>query len=174
MSHEMFDIVVPQFTQLLQAMKGYFGKAAQHADSRKFDLNTLLTARLAPDQWNLAKQVHSACFLAEECLSRLAGKPTPDMSSESTTVNDLNARIDRSLGYLKSFSRADFQGWEERPCDIFFAPGKYLPGAQYLNLLGVPNVYFHIMTVYSILRHNGVDVGKMDYLGPVTFLDKRS
>jgi hypothetical protein len=173
LTYEMYDIVVPQFSQLLAAMKGYFVKAAQHADARKFDVNTLLSARLAPDQYDLAKQVTSTCFLAEECLSRLAGRATPVRNEPVKTVADVNARIDKAVDYVKSFTKADFQGWEERPCDIFFAEGKYLPGSEYLVRLGVPNVFFHLMTVYSILRHNGVDVGKLDYLGPVNFRDKK-
>jgi uncharacterized protein len=170
----MYEIVVPEFIQILDSMKSYFTKAAQHADARKYDVNTLLTSRLSPDQWNLAKQVHSACFHAEECVSRLTGKPTPEVSGDLKTVADLNARIDGAVRYLRSLDKAAFQGWEERPCDVFFAPGKYLPGYQYLTRLAIPNVHFHVMTVYSILRQNGVDVGKMDYLGPVKFLDRKN
>ncbi len=172
MSYEMFDIVVPEFAKLLEAMKGYFGRASQHAEMKKYDVNTLLTARLAPDQWGLAKQVQSTCFLAEECIGRLAGKVPPQYANDEKTIPELQARIDKAITYLRGFKRTDFQGWEERPVDIFFAPGKFLPGDKYLTQLGIPNVYFHLMTVYSILRHNGVDVGKMDYLGPVQFLDK--
>lgn len=172
MQHEVFDVVLPQFTQLLTAMKGYFTKAAQHAEIKKYDVNTLLTARLAPDQYSLAKQVHVTCFLAEECVGRAAGKVPPKYDAESTTVAELNRRIDHAVTYLKSFNRTDFKGWEERNIDIFFAPGKYLHGADYVQKMGIPNVFFHLTTVYSILRHNGIDVGKMDYLGPVTFLDK--
>lgn len=173
MAYEMYDIVVPEFSKLLEAMKGYFSRAAQHAETKKYDVNTLLTARLAPDQWNLAKQVQSTCFLAEECVSRAAGKPTPQYPNDEKNVTELLGRIDKAITYLRGFKKADFQGWEERPMDIFFAPGKYLPGAQYVTQMGIPNVYFHLMTVYSILRHNGVDLGKMDYLGPIQFQDKK-
>ena len=173
MNYEMYDIVVPEFTKLLEAAKGYFAKAAQHAEAKKYDVNNLITARLAPDQYTFAKQVHVTCFLAEECIGRLAGKTPPKHPEESTNFPELTARIDSTIAYLKSFQKSDFQGWEERPIDIFFAPTKYLPGSQYLTQLGLPNFYFHLMTVYSLLRHNGVDVGKMDYLGPIAFLDKK-
>jgi len=170
---EMYDIVVPEFAKLLEAMTGYFSKAAQHADQKKYDVNNLLTGRLAPDQYSLAKQIQVTCFLAEECVGRLSGKRAPE-SPEAKTIPELKARIEKSIAFLRSLDRSDFQGWEERPADIFFAPGKYLPGAQYLTQLGIPNFYFHLVTVYSILRQNGVDVGKLDYLGPLQFLDKKA
>ncbi len=173
MTYEMYDIVVPEFVKLLESMKGYFTKAAQHADTKKYDINNLLTARLAPDQYSLAKQVNVTCFLAEECISRLVGKPNPKFEGQEKSVSELKARIDQSVSYLKSFKKEDFAGWEERPADIFFAEGKYLKGFEYLTQLGIPNFYFHLVTVYSILRQNGVDVGKGDYLGALPFLDKK-
>jgi uncharacterized protein len=173
MHPEMYDIVVPEFKKLLQSMKGYFDKATQHAETKKYDVTNLLTARLSPDQYDLAKQVHVTCFLAEECIGRLAGKVPPKYEGTSKNTAELKIRIDHAINYLNGFKKEDFQGWEERPVDIFFAQGKFLPGYQYLTQLGIPNFHFHLVTVYSILRHNGVEVGKMDYLGPVNFLDKK-
>lgn len=173
MHHDLMAFAVPQFKKQLEAMKGYFTKAAQHADAKKYDVNTLLTARLAPDMYPLWKQVHVTCFLTEEVIGRAAGKVPAPYEGESKTVAELTKRIDHTLSYLSSVKQDDFKGWEERPMDIFFAPDKFLPGSEYVPQLGIPNVFFHMMSVYSILRHNGVDVGKMDYLGPVAFREKR-
>jgi uncharacterized protein len=174
MNPDVYELIVPEFTTLLEAMKGYFTKATQHAETKKYDVNNLLTARLAPDQYSLAKQVNVACFLAEECTARLAGKANPKFETQEKSIADLTARIDRSITFLKGFTRQDFTGWQERPVDIFFAEGKYLPGMQYLTRMGIPNFYFHLVTVYSILRQNGVDVGKSDYIGPLQFSDKKN
>ena len=173
MTDPIYDILVPQFTTLLISMKGYFNKAQEHATAKKYDVNNLLTARLAPDQYTLAKQVNVTCFLAEECISKLAGKANPSFDTQDKTISDLCARIDKSINHLKQYNKQDFTGWEERPIDIFFAEGKYLPGFQYMTRLGAPNFFFHQVTVYSILRMNGVDVGKMDYIGPIQFSDKK-
>ena len=173
MQPQMYEIIVPEFQKLLGAMKGYFDKAVQHADQKKYDVANLFTARLTPDQYALGKQVEVTCFLAEECLGRLAGQVPPKREKSVNSVATAKERIDLALSYISGLSKESFQGWEERPVDIFFAPGKYLPGYQYLTQLGIPNLHFHLVTVYAILRHNGVDVGKMDYLGPVSFLDKK-
>jgi hypothetical protein len=173
----MFDIhdqVIPQMTKMLTAMTGYFDKAVHHAQSKNYDVNTLLGARLAPDQYSLGKQIQTTCFLAEECIARLAGKPTPKHEDTEKTFQELRARVEKTVAHLKAYKKDDFKGWEERSCDIFFAPGKCMPGMAYFMQLGHPNFFFHLTSVYSILRHNGVDVGKMDFLGPVQFQDKKN
>jgi hypothetical protein len=168
----MFDIVVPETIKLLGCMSGYFEKAAAHAKARNYDVNTLLAARLAPDQFALGKQVSMACLLAEESLSKLAGKATPKHEADEGNVASLRKRIDATIANLKTLTRDDFNGWEERQCEMFFAPGQFMIGSEYLTQFALPDFYFHLMTVYSILRHNGVEVGKGDYLGTINMRAK--
>jgi hypothetical protein len=174
----MFDIhdhVVPEMTMLLTAMTGYFDKAVHHAQAKNYDVNALLTARLAPDQYALAKQVAATCYVAEECVARLAGKgATAKWDDVDTTFAGLRSRVEKTISRLKSFKKDEFKGWEERPCDIFWLSGKCLPGMTYFMQVGYPNFFFHLTSVYAILRHNGVEVGKMDFLGPVAFQDKKN
>jgi len=169
----MYEIVIPQFIRLLSNVNKYFDKAIEHADARKYDVNVLLGARLSPDQYPLLKQIQVTCDAAKGCAARLAGQKPPVHEDNETTIPQLRERINKVVTFLKSFKASDFAGWEERPVDIFFLPGKYLNGYEYLTQLAIPNFYFHLITAYSILRHNGVDVGKMDFLGDIKFKDKK-
>lgn len=172
--YDVYEFVIPELKTLLLQLPKYFDKAAQHADARKYDVNNLLTARLSPDQYCFLKQVQVTCDAAKGLAGRLAGKPLPVHEDNEKTFADLKKRVEKTVAFLDTIKKDDFKGWEERPVDIFFLPGKYLLGHEYLTRLALPNFYFHLMTAYSILRQAGVDVGKMDYLGEgIPFKDKK-
>jgi hypothetical protein len=113
------------------------------------------------------------CDNAKGVVARLTGKTPPVHEDKETTFEELRARIEKTVSYLKTFKKDDFKGWEERAVDVPWMPGKYLTGFEYLTQLGLPNFYFHINCAYSILRAAGVDVGKGDYLGELPFKDKK-
>lgn len=165
----MYNHSIPQFIKMLSNTSNYFTKLLQHAEAKKYDPNILMQARLAPDQFPFVKQVQVACDFAKGAAARLAGKEVPKFEDNETTIEQLKARVDKTVAFLKTIKTTDFQGAEERRVDIFFLPGKYLPGFEYLNEFALPNFYFHLTTAYSILRHNGVDVGKTDFIGNCNF-----
>ena len=168
----MFELVIPQFIKMLGNVQQYLDKAQQHAELKKYDVNVLLTTRLTPDQYPFLKQVQIVCDGAKGAAARLSGQTAPVHEDTEKTVEELRKRVEKTVAYLKTFSAEDFSGWKERQVDIFWAPGKWLPGFEYLTQIAVPNFYFHLTTAYAVLRHAGVDVGKMDYLGDVKFRDK--
>jgi hypothetical protein len=147
-------------------------KGAAHAEARKFDVEVLLHSRLAPDQFNLIKQVQIACDTAKLAGVRLTGKPAPAHDDSEKSLPELQARIQDTLKYLNSLSEADYQGAEAKQVTTPRWEGKWLSGLDYAQWHVLPNLYFHVTTAYSILRHNGVDVGKKDYLGELPFQGK--
>jgi len=146
-------------------------KGLAHAEALKFDPTVLLNARLAPDQYPLVRQIQAACDSAKFAAARLSGRQPPVHPDTESTLPEIKARLAAVQDYLGSFSAADFEGGAERTIGINWMPGKGLLGAAYLNELSVPNFYFHLATAYSILRHNGVPVGKVDFIGSLPFFD---
>jgi hypothetical protein len=144
-------------------------KGAQYAETKKFEPQILLNSRLAPDQFNLIRQVQIACDTAKLCASRLTGKEAPKHEDTEKTLSDLKTRIDQTISYLNTFSAADFEGAAERHISQPRWEGKYLLGQEFVHHHAIPNFYFHVTTTYAILRHNGVEVGKGDYLGEMPF-----
>ena len=165
----LYDVTVPQFTKMLQNLSRFFDKATAHADAKKFDVAVLLGSRLAPDQFALTRQVQVACDTAKLATARLTGKQAPTHADTEQTLDELRARIDSTIAWLGSLSREDFEGADERRITQPRWNGKSLSGAEYAVQHAIPNFYFHVATAYAILRHNGVDVGKMDYLGALPF-----
>lgn len=165
----LYQITIPQFTKMLKNLSGLLNKAERHAEAKKFDVEVLLNSRLAPDQFNLIRQIQIACDTAKMGVSRLTGKEAPVHEDKEKTLAELQARIETVLGYLATFSEKDFQGAEERKVSQPRWEGKYLTGWEFAMQHALPNLYFHITTAYAILRHNGVDVGKKDYLGEMPF-----
>lgn len=165
----LYEFTIPQFTKMLQNLSRILDKAALHAETKKFDVEVLLNLRLYPDQFNLIRQVQIACDTAKLAASRLTGKDAPTHEDNEKTVPELKARIEAVIAYLGTFSEADFKGAEERKVSQPRWEGKYLNGKEFALQHAVPNLYFHITTAYSILRHNGVEVGKKDYLGEMPF-----
>ncbi len=165
----IYEVTVPQFIRALKNLNYILDKAAQHAEVKKFDVEVLLNSRLAPDQFNLIRQIQIACDTAKLGVARLTGKEAPKHEDNEKTLPELKSRILQVIDYLSSFSASDFKGAEERQISQPRWEGKYLLGMDYATQHAIPNIYFHITTAYSILRHNGVDVGKKDYLGELSF-----
>jgi hypothetical protein len=163
---------VPVFAQLLDALSGVLRKAEAHAAARKIADETMLGLRLAPDMFALARQVQIACDFAKNTAGRLAGDELPRFPDEERTFAELQARIGRTKAYVEGLPAAAFAGAETR--DIAFPVGgkpMSLKGDVYLHRFALPNFYFHATAAYAILRANGVEIGKRDYMGTVPGLD---
>jgi uncharacterized protein len=165
----LYDITIVQFTKTLQNLSLCLDKAAAFADVKKFDAQVLLGSRLAPDQFALLRQVQIACDTAKTGASRLTGKEAPTHADDEKTVADAKARIDKVIAYLATFSAKDFAGAEQRHVSQPRWAGKYLTGHEFALQHMIPNFFFHVTTAYAILRHNGVELGKKDYLGPMPY-----
>lgn len=165
----LYEITVPQFIKMLQNLNKIIDKAALNAESRKIDMTVLLNSRLAPDQFNFIRQIQIACDTAKLCASRLSGKEAPVHEDKEQTLAEVKARIESVVSYLATFKAEDFNGAEERKISQPRWEGKYLTGYEFALQHAIPNLYFHITTAYSILRHNGVDIGKKDYLGEMPY-----
>jgi uncharacterized protein len=150
----------------LKAMHKFLLKAEAHCDERKIDKSVMLGMRLAPDMFNLTRQVQLVTDFGKGCGARLAGLAVPSFPDEETTFDGLYARIERCVAFLVSLDKSDFVGAESR--DVTMKVGGKdltLTGADYANSAALPNFYFHMATAYNILRHNGVVLGKGDFLG---------
>jgi hypothetical protein len=163
----VYDLTVPQLVKMLGNVDRWLGAAIAHADRKKYDVNNLLKARLAPDQFALDRQVQSVCDNAKLLTSRLAGKDAPSHPDVETTIDQLRTRIATAVSYLDGFAPDDFAGAAERRITLPWMDGKWMRGDEYLTQFALANFYFHAVTVYAILRHNGVDLGKRDYIGGV-------
>ncbi len=162
----MYSASVPVFVQALTGLSAILDKAAAHCAARKIDPPALLTARLYPDMFMFVKQVQLACDFAKNAIGRLTGE-APKFPDDETTFDELKARIAKTIDYLKSAKSADVDASADK--DVTFPIGPQqtmtLPGAQYLVFVVTPNFYFHATTAYDILRHNGLEIGKRDFLG---------
>ena len=165
----LYEITIPQFAKMLMNLNIILDKAAKHAETKKFEVEVLLNSRLAPDQFNLIRQVQIACDTAKLAASRLTGKDAPVHEDNEKTLSDLRARIQQTVSYLNNFTAQDFKGADEKRISQPRWEGKYLLGFEFATQHALPNLYFHISTAYSILRHNGVDIGKKDYLGEMPY-----
>ncbi len=169
----LYGATIPQFKRILQSVERWLDKTVAFADGKKFDPNTLLSARLAPDQFALVRQIQSVCDQTKLTVARLTAKDPPKHPDTEQTFDELRKRLHSVVAYLDSFKPADFEGTADRLISLpFFPEGKAMTGHDYLVERQLPNVYFHMSMVYAILRHNGVDVGKSDFVGPVTYKDK--
>ena len=165
----LYEITVPQFTKMLHNLSLMMDKAMQNSVERKFEMDVLLNSRLAPDQFNFIRQVQIACDTAKFYAARMTGKEAPLHEDTEKTLPELKARIESVIGYLNSFKAEEFKGAEERKISQPRWEGKYLTGFEFATQHAIPNVYFHVATAYSILRHNGVPVGKKDFLGEMPY-----
>ena len=165
----MYEQIIPQYSKMLKNLSAIMGKAAAHAETKKFEMSVLLNSRLAPDQFNLIRQIQIATDSAKLCASRMSGKDAPKHDDNETTWPELKKRIDDVVSYLGTFTAKDFEGAEGKKISQPRWEGKWLTGFDYVLHHATPNVYFHVTTAYSILRHNGVDIGKKDYLGEMPY-----
>jgi len=167
----MFCQAIQQCAKNLRNLETCFDKAEQHAAAKNFDVGILLTSRLAPDQHDFIYQIQSACDYVKAAAAWLSGQTPPKHEDNERTIDELRERIRKTIAFVESVNDAQYAGASERKITLSWAPGKIIGGLDYLLQMTIPNTYFHITTAYAILRHNGVDVGKMDYLGPINFVD---
>jgi hypothetical protein len=166
----MFYQVVRQCVQMLKNLETCLDKAEQYAAAKKFDVGILMISRLAPDQHHFIYQVQSACDYVKAAAAWLSGQTPPKHEDNEQTVDEVRARIKKTVAFAESVKEAQYVGASERKVRLSWAPGKFIGGIDYLLQMTIPNTFFHITTAYSILRHNGVDVGKMDYLGAINLV----
>lgn len=167
----MFRATVPQLKKMLRNLDGWLEKASAHAKAKNFSPEVLLAARLAPDQYPLLRQIQAACDSAKFAAARLTAKEAPKHPDEEKTWEEAKARVASVVAYLETFTEADFEGAADRAIALPFLGGKTILGRDYLNEMALPNTYFHLVTAYAILRHSGVDVGKIDFIGSLTLQD---
>jgi len=161
----MYRASAPIFLQMLPAMSANLDKAQAYAVAKKFDPSVLLQSRLYPDMLPLSRQVQLACDFAKNTMARLAGVDPVKIEDTETTIDQLKARIGRTIGLVKEFKPSQIDGSEER--DISFPLGgqtRQFKGENYLVGFALPNFFFHVTTAYAILRHNGLEIGKGDYM----------
>jgi uncharacterized protein len=165
----MYYQVVSQCTQSLKNIEVWLDKAEQFAAAKQFDVGVLLSGRLAPDMKPLIYQVQSACDYVKAAAAWLSGQTPPKHGDNEQTVEELRARI--TVDFAESVSKAQYEGAKDRKVSLSWAPEKVIGGEDYLLRMTIPNVYFHIAMAYAVLRSGGVDVGKMDFLGAINFVD---
>jgi hypothetical protein len=162
-----YDAIL-QMKKMLGNLDKWLDSAAAYAQKKPFDANVLLSCRLAPDQFPFVRQVQSACDTAKFAAARLSGKEAPKHPDDETTIDALHARVRSVIAWLDGFTAKDFEGAETRTITNPRWEGKVMSGADYFREHSTPNFYFHVTHAYAILRHNGVDLGKRDYLGPLS------
>ncbi len=161
--------VVREMAKLLGNMNGWLDKAEANAGAKGYDPNTLLQARLAPDMFPLVRQFQNACDTAKFAAAFTTGKEPPSHPDTEQTFPEVRARIASVIDYLGTFTAADFEGIETREVKRPRWEGKSMRASDYLIEQAMPNFFFHLTTAYAILRHNGVELGKRDYLGKLSF-----
>lgn len=166
----LFD-AIPQFIKMLRNLDHWIELAVAHAQKKSFDPEILLQARLAPDQYPLVRQVQVACDVAKFTAAHLSGQKAPPHPDTEKTIAEVRARIAACIAYLETVKDTDFAGAAERRISAPWMSGKWVAGAPYLLQIAYPNFYFHITTAYAILRHNGVELGKRDFLGSIPLND---
>ena len=167
MTISMHSASAPVFVRMFSNLQLWLEKAQAHADARKFDANNFTGLRLAPDMLPLARQVQIASDAAKACMARLAGVEAPKWEDNEATLADLRARAQKTIDYVNSFSAAQIDGSEGREITVPTRNRDPLVfnGETYLKHYALPNFFFHVTTTYALLRHGGVEIGKVDYLG---------
>jgi hypothetical protein len=167
MPMSMYRASVPIFLQMLPCLTAVLDKAAAHAAARKIDPQVFLDARLYPDMFPLTRQIQIATDFAKGACARLAGQDPPKYADDERSFDQLKARISKTVDFIKEFKPAQIDGSEERDISLVLGgqPMKF-KGENYLTGLVLPNFFFHLTTAYAILRHNGVELGKQDFMRP--------
>lgn len=165
MQVSMYKASVATFQKHLHALDGILDKAAAHAEARKIDPAVLLSARLYPDMFDMKRQVKEACAFAGGAVARLAGLPIPANDGNDATIPDLKARIAATQAFLASISPEQLAGAADKVLTLKVGPNDMtFTGEDYLLHFALPNFYFHCTTAYAILRHNGLEIGKRDFM----------
>ena len=178
METNLYTITVPPFIKALTALSGILGKLDTHASGKQMDWHppkmqeeALLHSHLIADQFPFLRQVQIACDNAKGGAARLAEIEIPKFEDNEKTVEELKARIDKTVKFLKTIKPEQVIGKEAVKVSLPYWGGKHMNGADYVNNYLIPNFYFHVTTAYSILRKNGVDLGKADYMGDLPLKD---
>jgi uncharacterized protein len=159
---------IRQMNKMLGQLDTWLVKTTEYAQKKSFDANTLLAFRLAPDQFPFVRQVQSSCDHAKFAAARLTGKEAPKHGDDEQTIEALHARIRSVRTWLDGLNAVDFEGAEKRVITYPRWEGKVMMGEDYFLEHAQPNFFFHLTVAFAILRHNGVDIGKRDYLGPLS------
>ena len=173
MSLSMYQASVPPMLQMFAAMSANLDKAVKHCEARKIDPPKLLTYRLAVDMNPLTSQIQTMSDQAKGCIARLAGLDIPSMVDNEASIEDLKARIAKTVDFIKSVKPEQINGTEDKEIVLKLGPAgpnqfeMKFSGSQYLLHFVMPNFYFHVTTAYDILRHAGVEIGKRDFIGSV-------
>jgi hypothetical protein len=167
----MYYQTISQCTQMLKNLENWLDKAEEYAGAKTFDVGILMTSRLAPDMKPFIYQVQSACDYVKAAAAWLSGQTPPKHEDNEQTIDEVRARIRKTVAFAESVTEAQYAGAAQQKVSLSWAPGKALGGEDYLLHMTMPNVYFHIAMAYAILRRNGVDIGKMDFLGPINWID---
>ena len=168
MTISMYQASVPVFVQLLKGLSGVLDKAEAHCTAKKTDPLVMASTRLIADMFPLSRQVQIACDFAKGVPARLAGVEVPTWEDNEKSIPELKARIAKTIAYIETFKPSQIDGSEGRDISIKIGGNPVtLKGQLYLLNFGMPNFYFHTTSAYSILRANGVDIGKRDFIGPV-------
>jgi len=168
MKVSIHSLAVEQVSHTLGQVLVFLDKAAAYAEAKKFDVSVLVNARLAPDMLPFTKQIQIASDNAKFGVARLAGVDAPKFEDNETTLDDLRARIKKTIDFIKSVPASAFEGGEDRDIKIVVPSRTFeMKGLAYLRGWVLPNVFFHVTAAYLILRNNGVDVGKRDFLGDI-------
>lgn len=166
MNISMYYASVPPFVSMLGNLKSILEKAAAHTEAKKIEPAALINFRLYPDMFPFVRQVQSASDVAKGCAARLAGIEPPKFEDTESTFAELIARMDKTIAFLKTLKPEQLDGSEEREITMNSPRGALkFKGQRYLLHFALPNFYFYATTAYDILRHNGVEIGKFDYLG---------
>jgi uncharacterized protein len=165
----MHDLAIETFAPMLRTVSEILEKGAAHAAAKGFDPAVLVGARLAPDMFALAEQVRQACSHAQDATQRLTGRNAPSDDGDDASIDALRSRIARTVVYLERVPASAFDGAADKTVEIPMPNGGaiVMNGRQFLRDWALPHFYFHVVTAYAILRHNGVDIGKRDYLSRV-------
>ena len=170
MKISIYAMAIETYVPILRSLSHVLDQGAEHALAKKSDAAELVSARLAPDMYTLAQQVQLACDQARDATARLSGKDAAQLEDIGKTLEELKARIDKTLKYVESIRPDAFDGAEDRKITIPIPENNIdfeMDGLQYLRDWALPHFYFHTVTAYGILRHNGVNIGKIDYLNQV-------
>ncbi len=174
----LYTVTIPPMMKSLKALSGVLDKLKKHADSKQLEWHpagmqedALLQSRLISDQFPFVRQVQVACDNAKGCAARLAEIEIPKFEDNEKTVAELKERIDKTVAFLKTIKPEQIKGKEAIKVVLPYWGGKHMTGFEYVNDYLLPNFYFHVTTAYAILRKNGVDLGKMDYMGSLPLKD---
>jgi hypothetical protein len=162
----MYNASIPAFIKMLNNLNAILDKASIWAQAKKIDEKYLMASRIAPDMLPFTKQIQIATDIVKGCAARLAGIDPPKYEDNESSFAELKARISKTIAFLETFTAQQIDNSEDKSIELKFGPNSFMfKGLDYLLTFANPNLYFHVTTAYAILRHNGLEIGKKDFLG---------